>query len=190
MVIFMKKTFSLMSLLAAVASGHVWAADTVLQFSGLCDNNTCSSLGPNGTTPAHAVASVTLSDLGWVADGGLYYATFSAVKNFSYTGPAKYALAANSSPILNGTGFVSTSASVEGITEFNIHYADGAAFFAGDQAGWGLGFYYQGLPMMFESSTQAGQWRVSAVPEPESYAMLMIGLGLVGWVGRRRKQVL
>ncbi len=28
---------------------------------------------------------------------------------------------------------------------------------------------------------------VSAVPEPSSYAMLMLGLGLTGWMARRRK---
>jgi hypothetical protein len=28
----------------------------------------------------------------------------------------------------------------------------------------------------------------SAVPEPETYAMLLAGLGLFGWVGHRRKK--
>ncbi len=27
----------------------------------------------------------------------------------------------------------------------------------------------------------------SAVPEPEIYAMVSIGIGLLGWIGRRRK---
>ncbi|RFP10220.1 PEP-CTERM sorting domain-containing protein [Duganella sp. BJB475] len=30
---------------------------------------------------------------------------------------------------------------------------------------------------------------VSAVPEPESYAMLLAGLGLVGWLARRKQRV-
>jgi hypothetical protein len=29
---------------------------------------------------------------------------------------------------------------------------------------------------------------LTAVPEPETYAMMLAGLGLMGWVGRRRKQ--
>ena len=31
-----------------------------------------------------------------------------------------------------------------------------------------------------------GQWTVTAVPEPETYAMLLAGLGLIGVVSRRR----
>lgn len=33
-----------------------------------------------------------------------------------------------------------------------------------------------------------GTWTVTAVPEPESYVMLMAGLGLIGCISRRRKQ--
>jgi hypothetical protein len=28
---------------------------------------------------------------------------------------------------------------------------------------------------------------VAAIPEPEIYAMMAVGLGLLGWVGRRKK---
>ena len=34
---------------------------------------------------------------------------------------------------------------------------------------------------------QGGQLYVAAVPEPESYAMLLAGLGLIGFAARRRK---
>ena len=30
-------------------------------------------------------------------------------------------------------------------------------------------------------------WNVSPVPEPEIYAMMGVGLGLLGWVARRKK---
>ena len=29
-----------------------------------------------------------------------------------------------------------------------------------------------------------------AIPEPETYAMMLVGFGLLGWVARRRKQSL
>ena len=39
-----------------------------------------------------------------------------------------------------------------------------------------------GLRVEFSTST------IAAVPEPETYAMLIAGLGLVGFAARRRKQ--
>ncbi len=33
----------------------------------------------------------------------------------------------------------------------------------------------------------ASNWTLTPVPEPEIYAMMGLGLGLLGWVGRRRK---
>jgi hypothetical protein len=39
-----------------------------------------------------------------------------------------------------------------------------------------------------QGGSYGGDIVVAAVPEPETYAMLMAGLGLVGCVARRRKQ--
>jgi hypothetical protein len=33
----------------------------------------------------------------------------------------------------------------------------------------------------------AGNLHVAAIPEPETYALMLAGLGLVGWMARRRK---
>lgn len=38
-------------------------------------------------------------------------------------------------------------------------------------------------------ASYAGNFSVSAVPEPETYAMLLAGLGLIGFSARRRKSV-
>ena len=43
--------------------------------------------------------------------------------------------------------------------------------------------YYTGYQTDFGTVTL----NIAAVPEPETYAMMLAGLGLLGWVGRRRK---
>jgi len=49
---------------------------------------------------------------------------------------------------------------------------------------------YAGIPLI-EYPNQDYTFRtytsVSAVPEPETYAMLLAGLGMLGFVGKRRK---
>ena len=40
----------------------------------------------------------------------------------------------------------------------------------------------------YSNAVGAGDWVMTgSVPEPETYAMMVAGLGLLGWVGRRRK---
>jgi hypothetical protein len=45
---------------------------------------------------------------------------------------------------------------------------------------------YNGMPVM-ASLDGAGNLHVAAIPEPETYALMLAGLGLVGWMARRRK---
>lgn len=47
------------------------------------------------------------------------------------------------------------------------------------------------IPTRFDSASGvllASEIPTAPVPEPENYAMMLAGLGLLGWVGRRRKQ--
>lgn len=61
--------------------------------------------------------------------------------------------------------------------------------------GVGLGVHALGSGNLFSDSSfqfVRGQFFVAegvtaAIPEPEIYAMMMVGLGLLGWVGRRKK---
>ncbi|MDP3818118.1 MAG: PEP-CTERM sorting domain-containing protein [Methylotenera sp.] len=55
-------------------------------------------------------------------------------------------------------------------------------------------FGFDGSTIVAKTYLQGGQWRlniaavpVTAVPEPESYAMLLAGLGLMGFIARRRR---
>ena len=73
-------------------------------------------------------------------------------------------------------GFVVQSTSANAPTSvdwFAYHY---------DWTGGGASYFGDGNPVFF------GTANVAAVPEPETYAMLLAGLGLLGFAARRRKQ--
>lgn len=89
---------------------------------------------------------------------------------------------------LNGT-FLDASLAASPFVEFS--------------AGWTLyDFYFDATPAFYSSFTQFddsvysmyGEWRtdaaVTAVPEAETYAMMLAGLGLVGLMGAARRKSL
>lgn len=61
-------------------------------------------------------------------------------------------------------------------------WAWGLGYF-GDGTGAGLGFSQFGV----NTVTAAGNPVTTPIPEPEIYAMMGLGLGLLGWMGRRRR---
>ena len=49
------------------------------------------------------------------------------------------------------------------------------------------GFYQVNLSKASDAKSIAGSISIAAVPEPETYAMMLAGLGLIGFSARRRK---
>ena len=76
--------------------------------------------------------------------------------------------------------------------EVDLTYANSAYLYASeseDSAPFSVFDTQSYLPKTFTDS-DTGVWMYATaapVPEPEIYAMMGLGLGLLGWVGRRRK---
>jgi hypothetical protein len=100
-----------------------------------------------------------------------------------------------------GTWTVNVSKPVTVDLVFALHAANrsGAFFFdnqaltsspLGNSGTWAINWYNNGnqVPGFSNLTIFARDQHVSAVPEPETYAMLLAGLGLAGFMARRRKQ--
>lgn len=57
----------------------------------------------------------------------------------------------------------------------------------GDMPAYTLAFLRLGMDGFFTDHPDLGVQAVAAIPEPETWAMLLAGLGLVGWAARRRR---
>jgi len=162
-----------------------------------------AAFSANATTVVHAPKTVDLSSgaakYGDSFTTGLANATFSDVFNFSVSG--KSLLSAD----LTSTS--STAAVGLNLTNFLVYNSAGRLLYSGVQKSTGkidnwklstsnlvltTGNYYLQVVGKVNSAS-AGSFsgnialKALAVPEADTYAMLLAGLGLVGFVARRRK---
>ena len=72
--------------------------------------------------------------------------------------------------VANGTGSTLTFGALSGDTHYTLHFTGSSPVAAGQ-------------------SFTVGLTSVAAVPEPETYAMLLAGLGVIGAVARRRSRI-
>jgi hypothetical protein len=164
----------------------------IYSWSGLCSD--CSS---TGDTPAVAeltlqnyVAGSQLSASNFVSlsyQSVLYSLSFYADSNTNITG------------LLPGSGSTDAPISLSGLTDSTTGLGQFSFTTVGDGS-WmlalnGVSFDEHGSDHHDNSSSWSFDHHddnycgpISPVPEPESYAMLFAGLGLLGFAARRRKQ--
>lgn len=151
--------------LGFVASG---GATNVLQ----TDNNGFNSANPF-SFDSFGLHNVNFTDAGPSDHGALFDFDFAALANgasmsfTTYYGAAENAAAADAARALVGMNL----------------YSYGKCSPSCDSTGTGAPNTF-----IFGFGTTSGGVLVPAIPEPETYAMLLAGLGLLGFMGRRRKQ--
>jgi PEP-CTERM motif len=167
-----------------VANDNSGARRLISSYSSLPTNAVGADQIRSATTAA--VSFVTAVNTGIAAQGNGNSAVF-AINTPGY--------AANTTGIRFGTnngGSALYSINNSG-TNANNSYATGLglAFITGAASGIAPGAF---TPMTDEGSalrayldTSTGNLTISAVPEPETYAMLLAGLGLMGAIARRRR---
>ena len=91
---------------------------------------------------------------------------------------------------LNGSHTVDFSTLLQGTSFIGVHFGNGTggpgnatAFYKLD-AGTGLDV----ITLAYNASSDAVLYSTSPIPEPETYALLLAGLGVVGFMARRRQQ--
>jgi hypothetical protein len=165
----------MLALLSALSiSSPATAFTGIISFDGACSD--CSALGGPGT----ASATISLTDYNWGEN-------LPGSVAFTYTSELLGTLSPYYAYNTAGSFASASSAAADVYLEFSIFgtpSSDGFYTFQSHVAGdWVLTVF--GSPADIGSSHT---WSATApVPEPEIYAMLGVGLGLMGWVGRRRK---
>jgi len=71
----------------------------------------------------------------------------------------------------------------------SIHHSESRTLLLGETIDFAVGVGTDGS-FLFDSTSINGSLTLSAVPEPEIYGLLTAGLGLIGFVARRRKKAL
>lgn len=177
-----KLTLSKKLILAIAAAGTLGMSSAVAGVIG--DTVNVTYYFPDSATVYSDLGTQIVSGAGATYNFGGYFDvlvtdTQIIAKNFKQTSSWTFA-SFNGFKVTDLTKNFSTTYSVDGATVMsgltNANITNGGNF---------VSVNWNGLP--FDPSTQVVLSSASAVPEPESYVMLLTGLGLMGFMIRRRK---
>lgn len=191
----MKKSIAIATLATVSALTH---ASTI--FSDNFESNAYSyNLAPNGWTVSNGTVDVERCmvvpgkciDLdGTSFDGGVLSKTFSLIAGVKYT--ASFELAGNQRGMFSPAYAFDTGTVSFGTQSLNYLVAayDGfslyqLAFTPGESGSYSLSFANAGGDNV---GALLDNVSVTSVPEPESYALMLLGLGVMGSIARRRKE--
>jgi hypothetical protein len=143
-----------------------WGSDSTsgtLKIVDVADNQFMAFGGGDSAYTAFGVSTGGAYTLSFDYDGSGFWALFNQdTTSFVSNGPLVQ---------FNGMGSESTTLNLNGGSNYKLYFGSAGA----------------GLPGMTSGMT-LDNVSVSAVPEPETYAMLVAGLGMLGFMGRRRQQ--
>ena len=159
----MKLKFVAAAASALLASGAAFAGDQSVAFTGKIAS--FSSLSAPGTALDGGSDTITFTGLA----AGVY--------DYVLTYSGQYALTTGA--MLNGTMAIAAG-SPSGVVFFGYAEATGTTPFV---------LTLTGLPLAGKQTLYSGNMSVTAVPEPETYAMMLAGLGALGFLARRRRNV-
>jgi hypothetical protein len=115
-----------------------------------------------------------------LSGGSIASLTLSGTNIFGFDGDG---VATYTSNYYDGTGYAGPN------TSFNIVDNDnGTVYFTGGLANGSSAYFSLEYPASAFAQGGGGSVGVSPVPEPETYAMLLAGLGLIGFAARRRRK--
>lgn len=194
----MKSLFAGLAIVAALFGAPAQAATTTFNFVSDCAD--CSVTHGPGT---QASATLVIDDMQWeVIDGYTYngnavYQAGGIASDFSYHSDWLGTITGGENPV-NYSLITSDPANYStGQYSFQILFVyplagttDGAFSFTGavtdgDVGDWNV--FYGTLSVQDYGTLLPGAWTVAAVPEPETYAMLLAGLGVLAAAAKRRK---
>ena len=187
----MKKYLAAAALIALAASANAGIAllDGVLQPGDGSEAN-AYNFGSLSETPEVLFVSVA----------GAAGSTFEEYANFSIDAPSGVSGTANTYALTFGRIDLLDIDNLMIEVWDNTHPGGGTLFatFAGDNVtNWigtlGAGQYHLDISGVFGPNASGGQYSVAlnavpAVPEPETYALMLAGLGALGFMARRRRQ--
>lgn len=163
------------------------AAGTVIRFSSVQTPARSASIGSfsaaGGSLDISATADTIYAYLGTAANAPTTF--LSAISSGAFgiaadgllTGTG-LSIGSGALQLLNSTDYAEYTGARSGLTSFAAYKAQ-----VGNAANWSMG----GNGSYAATVPNTTNFSVTAVPEPETYAMLLAGLGLMGAVVRRRK---